>query len=376
MKLFRILVLCLLPLFGFAQDMSEPDPDVIIVSSNEVINHDFFAYGKSIEISGTINGDVYIFGGQVLIDGTVNGDIIAIGGSVHISGNVTKDIRLIAGQVMLSGKVGRNISAIAGNIELFPSAVVNGSIVVLTGNMDLGAVIKKNVRVYASNLRVSDGIDGNLKAYVGQMRLTSKANVKGTVEYWSNKPAYINPQAKIGEVVHHPSFFYSLFQGKLFKSLKIGSKLATLFMNFFYTLIIGIILIRFFPQNIKRSVGVLKAQPIRALICGLVVVIIMPIAFIALLISILGAPFALTLLALNVIGFYTVKIFFILWLLQITLTKVDYEKHYKLYFLVAVMVYLALTLIPYFGIALSIGAMLFGFGGLVLGKMQEKQPPN
>jgi len=251
---------------------------------------------------------------------------------------------------------------------------VGRNVVILSGNVDLESMVGNNARVYASNLRLSDGIGGKLYAYVGSMRITSRAHVAGDVEYWSNKNALIDPHAKIGgELIHHPSFFYSIFHGKIFKSLKIGSKLAALIMNFFYTLVIGLIMMRYFPQRIEGAIDALNHKPLQALIAGVVIVVILPLLFLALLITIVGVPFALTLLAINVISFYTAKVLTIIWLAKHIFRRFDFTKHRRIYFAFGLIIYYIIALIPYLGTVVAIAALLLGLGGLILGKVDRSE---
>lgn len=370
------LIFLLLPLFLFSleSDNGDEDINIVVLPANAVVNHDYFAYGKSVEIDGTVNGDLYVFGGQVFIDGTVNGDVLIAGGSVEISGKVSQDVRLLSGQASISGEVGRNVTAVTATIEFSPSARIHNNIVVLSGNVDLESSIGNNARVYASNLRLSDGIGGKLYAYVGQMRITSKAEIQGDVEYWSNKNALIDPHAKIGgKLTHHPSFFYSIFHGKIFKTLKIGSKLAALLMNFFYTFVIALIMMRYFPQRIEGTLYALNHKLLQSFIAGIVLVILLPLLFLALLITIVGVPFALTLLAINVISFYTAKILVIIWGAKHLFRRFDFKKHKRIYFAFGLIIYYIISLIPYLGTAVSLGALLLGLGGLILGKIDQSE---
>jgi len=61
--------------------------------ASQVVDGDHFAFGKTVEISGTINGGLYVSGGQVVIDGRVNGDVLVAGGRVSLSGTVSQDVR-------------------------------------------------------------------------------------------------------------------------------------------------------------------------------------------------------------------------------------------------------------------------------------------
>ena len=350
----------------------ETDTEVVVLPHGETHDGDLFVTGKTVEVSGVVNGDLYVFGGQVFIDGTVNGSVICLAGTINHTGKVSQNVRILAGQIVIGGFVGGNVSILSGSLEVHPSTTIAGSLAVLSGNVDFAGVLNRNMRVYASNFRFSGDVKGDIEAFVGQMRITSRAEVFGSFEYWSNNEAFIDSSEILKKgIKHHPSFFYNLFKGKIFQSLKIGSKLATLLMNFFYSFVLGLVIMKFFPQRIKASMVVLNTKPLQALVCGIVILMVLPLACILLLITIIGAPFALTLLALNVIGFYTAKVFAILWVVSKMFKKVDFERYKKLYFVTGLVIYFLLTLIPYFGWILSTCSLLFGLGSVILGKRDK-----
>ena len=357
----------------FAEEEERVGGEIIVLPSTAVVNNDYFANGRSVEISGTVNGDVYVLGGQVFIDGDINGDVLVAGGSIEISGTVSKNVRLLAGQALITGHIGRNLTAVTATIELSPASTIGHNVVIVSGNTDLESKVGNNVRLYSSSVRITDNIKGKVLAYVGNLRITSKVIIGGALEYWSNKNALIDPNAKIqGGVTHHPSFFYELFHSKILKGLKLGSKLAALLMNFFYSFIIGLVMLRYFPRRIDRTVEVLNRKPAQSLLAGIVLVFLLPITMLALLITILGVPFALTLLSLTVVGFYTAKILSILWLSTHIFRKFEFKKHKRLYFAFGLIVYFILTMIPYLGTVVAVAALLLGIGGAALGKIEKE----
>lgn len=369
---FRSLTLIFLFLctFLFAEEHGD---DIIVLPSTATVNNDYFANGRTVEISGRVNGDVYVLGGQVFIDGIIDGDLLVAGGSVEVSGTVTKNVRLLAGQALITGNIGQNITAVTATIELSPSSSIGRNVVIVSGNTDLEAKVGKNARLYSSSVRISDGIRGKVIAYVGHLRLTSKVTIGGGLEYWSNKNALVDPNAKVnGGIIHHPPFFYDLFHSKILKGLKIGSKLAALLMNLFYSFIIGLVMLRYFPHRIDRTIETLNKKPAQSLVAGIVLLFLLPITMLALLITILGVPFALALLSLTVVGLYTAKILAILWMSTHLFRKFEFKKHRKLYFSFGLIAYFILTLIPYMGTIFTIAALLFGLGGAALGKIEKE----
>ncbi len=359
--------------FLFAEeDKISKEQSVIVLPSGEVHNGNYFAMGSSVEISGTVNGDVYILAEQVVIDGVVNGDVLCCGGSIDISGKVSSNCRLVGGQILLSGPIGNNVTAVAGNLQLLSSASVGGSLVATAGNVDLSADIGTDATIVASNLRLSSSIKDNLQCYVGQMRITSRSVIGGDVDYRSSAEAWIEAGATIrGKVTHHPTFVHGLVKGTWIHGLLVGSKVLALLMNFIYTFVIGLILIKMFPKNLEAALHAIQSNPLKALCYGIMILILLPLAALILLMTVLGVPFALTLIAANIIGFYTAKVYSIFWASNWLFGKIRFKPNRLPGFTCGLILYFCLTSIPIFGTVVALAAMLFGLGGGILAQTKR-----
>ena len=328
---------------------------------------DFFALNESVEISGEIYGDAYVMAGQAVIDGTIHGDLLIAAASIDVSGKVTGNIRSLGGQILVSGHVGNNVTALAGNVQFLPSATIMGNVVATAGNVYLSADVGGDATVVASYLRASSSIRKSLDAYIGSLRLTSKALIGGDLNYRSNTIALIEPGAQIqGVVNYYPSFVQEIIQGTWIHTVLIGSKVVTLLMNFAYTLVVGIILIKLFPRNLESALLNLKTHPWKSFAFGLVLLILLPLISLILLMTILGVPFALTLIAANIIGFYTAKIYSIFWASNWFFGKLNFKASRLPTLFMGLIAYFILAAIPYAGIVIGFVAMLFGLGAGVL----------
>lgn len=375
MRLIAAFYLLLLLLTGtlFAEegDFAEENK-VITLSSGQVYQGDYFAMGSTVEISGTVNGDVYILAEQVVIDGVINGDLLCAGGSIDISGRVLRNCRLAAGQILLSGTVGNNVTAVAGNVQLLSSGSIGGSFVATSGNIDLASSIGSEATVFASNLRLSSHLHQGLQGYIGQMRITSRAIIDGDLDYRSGSPAWIESGAVIkGTITHHPSFVHELVKGTWIHGFLVGSKVLATLMNFMYTFVIGVILIRMFPKNLEAALNALKGHPLRSLSYGLMLLVLLPLAALILLMTILGVPFALTLIAANVIGFYTAKVYSIFAVSNWLFGKVGLRQNRLPSFFYGTLLYFCLAAIPVFGTIVAFAAMLFGLGAGILAQTKR-----
>jgi hypothetical protein len=362
--------LILLLLFFCARLVHAEDEDVglgqeaiVVLPATQVHRGDLFAVGRSVEISGVVEGDLYVIGGQVIVDGVVHGDVLALGGSVVISGKVGRSCRVIGAQVFISGSVGHNVSVVSGNLQLLGTASIGGSLAAASAIVDTAAEIHSKVALVAANARVSSSIAQDLEGYVGKLRLTSKAVIGGDLNYHSSTAASIDPGATIrGEVIFHPSFMNKMVNATWLHRLLLGSQVVATLMNFIYTFVIGAFLIRLFPANLSSGLHALSDRPLKSLLHGALLLVVLPLAFLLLLITILGVPFALTLMALNIMGFYTAKVYPILWVAHWGSSKIGWQRHRLLSFFVALLCYFALAAIPTFGPFLALIALLLGLG--------------
>lgn len=339
----------------------------VIAPEGTTIEGDYFAMGKIIEISSDVQGDLYVCGGQIVIDGKIEGDILAIGGSIIVLGEVAGNIRLLGGQVTFGGKVAKNGTIIAGSAQLLPQSYISGNLVGVLGNGDVAADIGEDFTAIASNLRISSTIQGNLDAYVGQMRLNAKAKVDGNVDYTSTHDALIDPKTVIrGKLTQHTSVDHNFLGSYWIHGLLLGSKLMSVVMNFFYSLAVGLVILKLFPNMVHSAVEALEKYPLKSVANGILLLIFLPLAFLVLLVTVLGAPFALTLLAFNIITFYTAKIIFILWGSKRLFKQMKYKLTPTHLLMLGLVIYFGLVAIPFVGSVVSFGALLLGLGSSVI----------
>jgi len=378
MKKFLILLASLSLLFlasaASANNNDKNDSEnqnVVTLPVGEVVNKDYFATGSSVEISGTVNGDVYAFGGQVLVDGIVNGDLIAAGGIVNISGNIAQDARVGGGQVTISGKIGRNLTVGGGNVDITSSATIAGGVVAGGGNVSLAAPVGKAAKIGAGNLMVSNTIAGDLEAAVGVMRLTSKAVIGGNLTYWSDQKASIDKSAKItGKVTQKKPAEVAKPAPKKILGIVTGVNLFFKIVSLVSTFVLGLLLIAFFPRYNRAVVYTLRKRPWVSLGIGLLALILTPIVFVILLITVVGIPLAFILLALYLILMFLARLFVIFWAGAVIFERTGRKVHEVWALVVGLIVYYVITLIPIIGGLATFFVSLFGLGAAVLTKKE------
>ncbi len=347
--------------------------EVSVISSDQVFKGRYVELGETIEVSGVVQGDAYLVGTQVTVDGEIEGDLFAVGFVVSITGKVKGNVRILAAQAFVDGEISGNTAVFGVSVHLPKTGTLLGDLFLLAGYGDLENKVEGNVLALVGGLKLSGLIKKNLQTFVGRLRLMGSADIEGNLKYRSSYSAVIDPGATVkGEIIYKSSLVRDLMDMPILSGVAIGSKVAGFLMNFLYTFVVGIIFIRFFPRKLRNALLALRKTPWKCGLVGCLTVIFLPILSFVLLITIIGTPFALTLMALNIVGFYTVKIFSILWMSNALFHLLGWEKN-KIHTLFAGQVlYYSLCYIPVVGWFISLFAMLFGLGSSILAQLKKE----
>lgn len=333
------------------------------LATDEKVNKDYFAGGDEIQVSGTVNGDAYIGGGQVRIDGTVNGDLLVAGGDVNISGTVTQDIRVVGGQVTFSGKVGSNLTVAGGNIVITDAAEIDGNLVIGAGNVEVGGTVAGDLTAGAGNLVISGKVGGGITAGVGQLSLASKAQIGGNLTYWSDTEARIDDKDSVaGSIDYHKTPGVAKRRMERMKVPAVRARYAGKIYSFVTSLLVGLLLLHFYPKYVEETRATLRKRPLAALTVGFLALFFTPIIAVFLLITVIGIPLSLILLVAYGLYLYLAKIFIAFFLGVIILEKASQKTKPAWAFVLGLIVYYLLTLIVVVKGIVIFFSLLFGLG--------------
>ena len=368
-KLTAILIVFLIfPLIGggvyAAKNLQRSE--TVLIPKGDVVDGDYFAAGERVTIAGTVNGDAYVAGGNVVVEGEINGDIITAGGNVNVRGKVAQDVRAAGGQVTVSGDVGGNVTLVGGSLEVADSAKIAGSLVSAGGNLSVFAPIGKGATFGVGNATIGNLINGDVAAGVGELALTPNAKVAGDLNYWSDRDANISQGAEVfGKTTHNfpPKKERQESRkawGGVFGFFKIAGFLAAL--------IIGAILIKLAPQFTKITADTIFKKPTASLGIGLLTVILTPILVLIAAFTVVGIPIALVLLFLFLLTLYLAKIFVSVAIGKKIIGMINQKAGDYAVFILGLLVYTLVTLIPVIGTIIAILVVLGGVGAIVATK--------
>lgn len=262
---------------------------------------------------------------SITITGTVNGNVRLAGQSVTISGDVSRSGTVFASTVNVTdtGSFGTDLVGAAGNVAI--AGEVGRDLVVGVGDLTIDGSVGGNVTYTSSNdARIADGA------------------VNGTVERIEQ------PEPTTVEVSP-----WGVFVGWL-----LGLLYALVALS-----IITIAAALLIPRLLLRVTDHLVPSPWKALLVGFVASIAVPIALLALVVSVIGAPLALAGL--------------LVWLV-LTLATFVYGAYYigRLLFrgnqhpvvkaLIGGLILIIAMQIPWLNILVWIAMVLFGLGAQLL----------
>ncbi|AHG00602.1 hypothetical protein HALLA_19210 [Halostagnicola larsenii XH-48] len=227
-------------------------------------------------VDGTVTVDegetvdsVEAFAGNVIVDGTVTGDVNAVAGNVYINGEVEGDVSVVSGNLEVAGAVNGDVSAAAGNVRLTEAGSVGGEFQAGGGAVFVDGTIDGDATIGADTIELGETgvISGDLE-YSGDLQ-----GETGVVEGETTQTSSVG----VGPVQGLEPIVTWLFA------------LYTLALN----LLLGAALLLLFPRFSAGVADRVASVPVRAGLVGLAVLIVVPIALIALAITVVGIPLSI-----------------------------------------------------------------------------------
>lgn len=361
--------------YVYAEDSTLPN---IYLTKNEVIDNDYFAAGDSVTLSGTVNGDAYVAGGNVTFDGVVNGDLLIAGGNVTILGKVTGDVRAAGGNVIFSSQVDKNATLLGGSISLSDSGKVLGSLVSAGGNVSVNTPIGKGANIAGGQITLGNAIGSDVNTYTNSLVLLPTTRIVGDLNYWSQKDMQLNPEASIsGTSTYHfaqPSQYQNKKTVEKVDSEKILGivTVSTLLFGIYVLIIqllIGLLIIKLMPVFMKETTEVINTRPLASLGIGFLVVILLPLIFTLLLITVVGIPLAFALI-IGMILYWIVSGIAIALFVGLKAQQYLGAQKTSLYwsYLVGLIIMTIIGVVPVINFLVGIISFLIGTGALLLQK--------
>ncbi len=362
-----LLALFLLPLTA-VHAFDAKAGDSIYVAKDEIVTGNLFATGQTITIDGVVSGDLIAAAQNININGRVDGDIIAmVAQSINVNGEVGGNIRVAGNSIILNGSVVRNVNAFGSNIIFGNNARIGWDALVFGSNVEVRGNISGRLDGASEQALISGKLGKDVNIKVSKklsdraLIIAPEAIINGDVIYTSRNEARISEQAKIGGSIEQKlpgdkeeNWFLSWIWKKLFA--------------IFSTLVVGLVLVFLLKKITPKITQTIEEQPIKTILPGLVIMLVVPPVAILLAFTLIGIPLALIISAIWIILICLAKILTAILVGKLLIKKIGKKENISLFWSLAlgVLVCWLLFSIPFVGWILSLLAIWFGLGGIWL----------
>ena len=340
----------------------------------------YFDLGDNIELHEDLTGNQNIVAAEVLIHSDIYGELFVMGGSVEVSGSIEGNTVICAGNTSLRGTFHSDLTIYGGNVTILPECKIYGKLKVFAANTEFMGDCLGPSQFMNSNLRISGLLQKECRIYAAKIIITSTAVINGPINYTSPSAPNIYDGAYFKmPPTAAPVENVQWTHGRIWSLLETGATWISFGMNYLFSFVLGLLLLRFFPRGLTMSIGAIESSFGKSLVWGICATLIVPIVIMVLFATLLGIPLAFTLLALCIVTFASAKIVPILWCLKKWHYRkgkqpIVFSKNASLpnrgAFAIGLLIFLILAKIPLIGIFVSLLSMLLGVGGMLKSNLE------
>jgi cytoskeletal protein CcmA (bactofilin family) len=336
-----------------------------VVSGNS--DHTLYKSGNLVNITGKVNGDIFCAASTVTIDAEVNGDVICAGQTVTVNGRVHGDLRVAGQTVNVGAQIDRNATVAGQDITLQSGAEVGGDSGLFGQTVNVNGRINRDLRAGAATLFINGNIGRDAEVNVNRLDLGRGAVISGNLTYTGPHKLHQAAGGKVdGRTVYHQ---------KTHNRPGLTWRAAAFRFHVYWMLamlVLAMALVALFPQLFGRWDRLNRQRFWQSLLTGFLAMFIVPALLLTLVVTVFGAPLAFLLL--------------LLWLAALLLSApiaaffigrfiMDGDNRAPLIMLAGIIALGLLSLIPIAGWLITLIAIWFGTGSLLLNLKDRYQKP-
>jgi cytoskeletal protein CcmA (bactofilin family) len=326
-----------------------------------------YAAGFSIRPVTPVAGDWFAAGGFISIDQPIDKDAVIAGGDIQVKGPIGEDLRAAGGQITVHGNIGGDAIIAGGKVTFTPESQVAGSAWLAGGEVSVAGSVAKALKIYAGRIAIRGEVNGHTHLTAQQIEILPGARINGALTYASRHAIKIDPKAVIiGKVTREP-MPPAWREGEAWEVWIHGPEMLGL-LGLIAT---GVIFTLLFPGFTHAAEAKLKLVPWKSIGLGIAVIFAGPAVIVIFLITVLGIPIALALLAsyplLLLFGYLTAAGFIGDRGVRLWRKDAEITQAWRVAGLIGALVLLALIcMIPVVGGLIVLIVLLSGVGALVL----------
>jgi len=359
-----LVLLVLLSLAGSAFAMEIRNGDNVSVPAG-TLKGPLFVAGNEIVIDADVDGDVFAAGQTVIINGRVSGDLLAAARTIRINGNVSGDARCAAQDIDVKGELGQSLTAAASEVRQLDGSRVNRDALVFANQITASGLVGRQYLGAGGTARINGTVGNDVNFWrVEDLRLGPAAVIGGDLNYGSPHEANVASGAQIAGTTKWELLEPQAPQQRQHRGFNWLEALAWFAAGILFWGVLTLIspgIWRHISQTMRHSPG-------HSLGWGLLLLLLTPLVVLLLLITVIGIPLSLVLLAIYGILLYAAKIIVGDVIGRLLATRFGWEGRVNtiLPFLLGFALLLFLTSIPVVGLIISIATVCLAMGAVFL----------
>ncbi|MFA6908369.1 MAG: polymer-forming cytoskeletal protein [Patescibacteria group bacterium] len=353
-----------LPGLAFAAETAQKN---VIITADDIVDHNYYNAANSIAIDGTVNGDVIVVAETIIVNGDVAGDVIAAGKTIKIAGTVAGNVRAAGSSIDITGAVGKNANLFASDITIDSDATIGWSLMTGAATTDIGGTVSGNIDAYGGDVTLSGTAKNDITVSLDDMSILTvgaDARVAGDLKYTGKTTATIHSDAVVVGATTHTLPSQTTTKAKdLLHTWWLYWQLISLLGLLF----VGIIAISLFPALLHKLNRTIRERTAGVAVSGMLAFLLTPLAVIILFMTIIGIPLALILGTLYVLALYISKIVIGIYIGTFLVNKMRKTASPSLFWplMLGTTIVFVLTSIPVVGWLLGIVAAVWGMGAII-----------
>jgi hypothetical protein len=338
----------------------------IVIQKGQPVDDDILAAASEVAIAAPVQGDIVAAGKAIVTTGAVKDSVMLAGRRVTVAGPIGNDSWLAGETTTLDSTVADNAFLAGSEVTLSTNGGVGRDMLAAGEKIRVLGKVGRDLRVAASEAVIGGTVGRDVYAQTDSLIIQKTAVIKGNLWYEANKKATIEPGAKI--------------LGKTIHKLPPKEKAKTIFWSPVYwvlTLLMAIVfggaLLMLFPSRSQATADTVRAAFGPSIGIGLAALILTPALAVVLLITIIGIPIGLSLLAVYGVLLYAAWILGALALGQWILGRAGRANPARFgSMILGILILAILGLIPFVGGVFKFVAALLGLGALLISWWRDR----
>ena len=256
----------------------------------------YYAAGNRLEIRGPVLGDAVLAGREIIINQPIDGDVLGAGWRIALNAVAHDDVRVAGGNVTLTAPVEGDVTIAGGEVTTGPAVRVAGRGWISGATVRLDGAFARDLRVAGKTVQIGGEVQGPVEVTAETIEILAGARLHGPLVYRSPKPATV----AAGAVLSGPVVFRRIEPNEARRGSPFRGISSVLFAV--HLLAAGLLLVALLPRAAGDIAATLRRQPGRSLLAGCALLIAAPAAALMLMLSILGLPLGVAVMALYLLA--------------------------------------------------------------------------